>query len=71
MTGLWFRSNDPGNLAEALRRFGQADVDAISRATYDSYWSDPPTLDRHIDAITAIYGNLVEAETGTSSALSA
>ncbi len=59
VTGLWFRSNDPVNLAEALRRFGQGDVDAMSRATYDSYWSNPPTLDRHIDAITSIYGTLL------------
>lgn len=71
VTGLWFRSNDPGNLAEALRRFGQGDADAMSRVTYDSYWSDPPTLDRHVDAITSIYGTLVTAEAGTAPALSA
>ena len=71
VSGLWFRSNDPANLAEALRRFGQADIDAMSRATYESYWSNPPTLDRHIDAITAIYRNLLPAEAGLPSALSA
>lgn len=71
VTGLWFRSNDPANLAEALSRFGQSDIDAMSRATYESYWSNPPTLDRHIDAITAIYGDLLPTEAGLSSALSA
>ncbi len=71
VTGLWFRSNDVDNLAEALRRFGRADVDTMSRATYDSYWSNPPTLDRHIDAITAIYRNLLPAESGLATALSA
>ena len=71
VTGLWFRSNDPVNLAEALRRFGQANVDTMSRATYDSYWANPPTLDRHIDAITSIYRNLLPAEASLPSALSA
>ena len=71
VTGLWFRSNDPANLAEALRRFGEVDVDAMSQATYDSYWSNPPSLDRHIDAITAIYESLVPSQAGLSSAMSA
>ena len=71
VTGLWFRSNDPVNLAEALVRFGQSDIDAMSRATYDSYWSNPPTLDRHIDAITTIYNDLLPTQAGLSSALSA
>ena len=61
VTGLWFRRNDVDNLAEALRRFADVDLDAMSRAAYDAYWAAPATLDRHIDAITAIYRGLVPA----------
>jgi len=62
VTGLWFRRNDAANLAEAIRRFGSLDVDAMSRAAYDAFWADPPTLDRHVDAITRIYRDLLPAQ---------
>ncbi len=62
ITGLWFRRNDAENLAEAIRRFGSLDVDAMSRAAYDAFWADPPTLDRHVDAITRIYRDLLPAQ---------
>ena len=59
--GLWFRRNDADNLAEALRRFGQADVDALSRAAYERYWAEPATLERHVAAILALYRGLLPA----------
>ena len=60
-TGLWFRCNDVDNLGEALKRFATLDVDAMSRASHEAYWANPPTLDRHVDAITAIYRGLLPA----------
>ena len=61
VSGLWFRRNDVDNLAEALRRFAGADVAALSRAAYADYWADPATLDRHVDAILALYRGLLPA----------
>ena len=59
--GLWFRRNDADNLAQAIRRFGDADVDALSRAAYDSYWAAPATLERHVASIVALYRGLLPA----------
>ncbi len=59
VTGFWFRRNDVDDLAEALRRYAAADVDALSRSAYDSYWAAPATLDRHVDAITSLYRGLL------------
>jgi hypothetical protein len=33
----------------------------MSRAAYDAYWAAPATLDRHIDAIAALYAGLLPA----------
>lgn len=60
--GLWFRRNDADNLAEALGRFATVDVDAMSRAAYESYWAAPATLGRHVDAIVGLYRGLLPAE---------
>ena len=57
--GLWFRSNDVDNLAEALWRFAIGDRDAMARAAYAHYWAEPPTLDRHVEAIVALYRGLI------------
>ena len=61
VTGLWFRRNDPANLAEALLRFGRADVDAMSLAAYEAYWAAPATLDLHVAAIVGLYRGLLPA----------
>ena len=49
------------SLAEALRRFAGSDVDAMSRAAYETYWAAPATLDRHVDAIVDLYRGLLPA----------
>lgn len=68
VSGLWFRRNDVDNLAQALQRFAGADVAAMSRAAYDDYWAAPATLDRHVDAIVALYSGLLPAGTGVAEA---
>ncbi len=55
LNGLWFRSGDADDLARALEAFRQGDIGAMSRSAYDTFWADPPTLERHVDAITAVY----------------
>ena len=70
-TGLWFRCNDVDNLVEALKRLATLDLDELSRASYDAYWADPPTLERHVEAITAIYRRLLPTAKVTSETLAA
>lgn len=71
VSGLWFRRNDAENLAAALRRFMASDVAALSRAAYDDYWVAPATLDRHVDAIVALYSGLLPAAAAARDRLSA
>jgi glycosyltransferase involved in cell wall biosynthesis len=56
VSGLWFKGGDAGDLARAL---GQIRDDRLIRrlsaGAYESFWSDPPTLARHVGRITAIY----------------
>ena len=54
--GLWFKSGDADDLAEALVRLkDDALVERLSAGAYRDYWSNPPTLERHIEAILDIY----------------
>ncbi len=59
VTGLWFRRNDAQDLAAALRRFAALDAAAMSRAAYEAYWAAPATPERHVDAITALYRDML------------
>ena len=72
-SGLWFRSGDAAALAAALRTLSSDDIVArLSDAAYRRYWADPPTLARHVRAITAGYRGLLpaplEAEVATAEA---
>jgi glycosyltransferase involved in cell wall biosynthesis len=56
LSGLWFRGGDVDDLARALRQVGDdALVSRLSRAAYASFWSDPPTLARHVERISGVY----------------
>src|SRR5947209_139735 len=62
-SGLWFKGGDVQDLARALMQIGDDDLVArLSRGAYASFWSDPPTLSRHVDRITAIYGAMLARE---------
>jgi glycosyltransferase involved in cell wall biosynthesis len=55
-TGLWFKGGSADDLARALAQIGDDPlVSRLSDAAYRSFWSDPPTLARHVERITAIY----------------
>jgi glycosyltransferase involved in cell wall biosynthesis len=55
-TGLWFRSQDADNLADALKRMSDDDLAArMTRHAYERYWAAPLTIDRHLDAIEEVY----------------
>jgi glycosyltransferase involved in cell wall biosynthesis len=56
VTGFWFKGNDASDLAHVLT-LAQDDtrIARMSAASYAAYWSDPPTLDRHIARLTSVY----------------
>ncbi len=59
-SGLWFRSGDPDALAAALARLeDDALVESLSNAAYAAYWSDPPSLERHVGALLRIYEGML------------
>lgn len=69
-TGLWFRSGDPRDLARALVAMkDDSRVRAMSNAAYDSYWRDPPTLERHVRGLEHAYSTMLAAPAGASVAI--
>ena len=69
VSGLWFKSDDVADLARALRALADdATVAAMSKAAYDAYWADPPTLDAHVERITGVYRGMIEKRAATASA---
>lgn len=66
--GLWFKSADAADLAHALNRLkDDAEADAMTANAYADYWARPLSLERHLDAIEAVY----EAMHGNPERLSA
>jgi len=59
VTGLWFRSGDADALADALRQMGDdAMVTRMSGAAHADFWRDPPTPERHVAEVVAIYRDM-------------
>ncbi|HUO54350.1 MAG TPA: glycosyltransferase family 4 protein [Rhodoblastus sp.] len=60
-TGFWFRSQDADDLAEKLERLkDDALVTRMSNASYERFWSDPPTMARHVDRVGALYEQMMK-----------
>jgi glycosyltransferase involved in cell wall biosynthesis len=56
IAGLWFGNGDPDALAGALTRLkDDALVAELSEGAYRSFWSQPPTLLRHVEGIIGVY----------------
>ena len=65
VSGLWFRSGDAADLARAMSEIAIDGFAArLSRGAYDAFWTDPPTIDRHVGALVGIYGDLVASPIG-------
>ena len=63
--GLWFTSGDAASLASALERVkDDALVARLSRAAYESYWREPPTLNRHVEQTLAVYDEVLARRRG-------
>ncbi len=55
-TGFWFECADARSLGSRIERLkDDALALRLSRAAHARYWADPLTLDRHLDAVAAVY----------------
>lgn len=60
VTGFWFKNGDAKDLSRALSLIQDDNIAArLSAASYASYWSDPPTLHRHIAHLTSVYETIL------------
>jgi glycosyltransferase involved in cell wall biosynthesis len=60
VTGLWFESANVDKLARALERArDDALIADMSDAAHDRFWSDPPTLARHVERLGEIYARIL------------
>ena len=63
INGLWFKSADPDSLAGALVELSDDGVARkMAQAAYELYWAAPLTLDRHLDALLALYNSALGAK---------
>lgn len=57
--GLVFDGGDAESLAAVLARLGDdALVARLGRAAYERFWSDPPTLESHLDRLETLYAEI-------------
>jgi glycosyltransferase involved in cell wall biosynthesis len=60
VTGLLFRNGDLESLLDGLRRLRDDKlVAALGINAYNRFWSDPPTLERHVAALSTIYKDMI------------
>ncbi len=60
VTGLWFESANVDSLTMALiKAKDDALIARMSKASYDAFWADPPTLARHVQRIGAVYAEIL------------
>ena len=57
ITGLWFKGGDATDLTCKLRVILEDNdlVEKLGRAAYEQFWSNPPTMHRHVDGLLDIY----------------
>lgn len=60
-TGLGVTAGSQAELAAALRRLSDDKlVKRLGNTAYDRYWAAPPTPDRHVDKLLAVYASLAQ-----------
>ena len=61
ISGLWFESNNSDALAASLKQLQNDDVITnMSQAAYHQFWSDAPTLEKHVARLTCVYEDMIE-----------
>jgi glycosyltransferase involved in cell wall biosynthesis len=72
VSGLWFKGGDAEDLALRLNEIRDDTlVSRLSAAAYANFWSDAPTLARHVERISAVYHSMLARRfaCGTDAAL--
>ncbi|MGE3244727.1 MAG: glycosyltransferase family 4 protein [Beijerinckiaceae bacterium] len=65
--GLWFKSADEADLARALTRLSDdGEAARMTRNAHADYWANPLSLNRHLDAIEAVYATLLGRDSGAA-----
>lgn len=59
VNGFLMRSNRPEEWASRLAEIAVADIQAVGRRAYDRYWSQPLTLERHVNGLITIYRKIL------------
>ena len=56
VTGLHFKSGNCDDLSDKMRRLQDREIAArVGQAAYERFWADPPTMERHLDGLEAVY----------------
>jgi glycosyltransferase involved in cell wall biosynthesis len=56
ITGFLFRTGDVDSLVAGLRRLEDDNLVArLGRNAFERFWADPPTIERHVQALAAVY----------------
>lgn len=60
VNGYVFEADDEMGLAQMLRALQDPDIVArMSIAAFERYWAAPPSVDAHVDALLAVYADLL------------
>jgi glycosyltransferase involved in cell wall biosynthesis len=64
VTGLKFRSGDAGDLAAKMSTLNPELASAMGRAAYERFWSDPPLMATHVEALNEVYSTILGRRSG-------
>jgi len=68
VTGLWFRGGDMQDLAAKMRLLkNPATAARMGEAAYKTYWSNPCTMERHVDSLEHCYYQVISDNTAVQS----
>jgi glycosyltransferase involved in cell wall biosynthesis len=60
-TGLWFKSGDRGDLAAKIGMLkDNQTAKRMGQRAYEHFWSNPPTLKRHVSCLEEVYSQVLE-----------
>ena len=64
-TGLWFEGGNAASLSAALRELSRPGVAGrMGAAAYERYWSDPPTMAKHVARLREVYDSALTRARG-------
>jgi len=64
VTGLWFSGGNQASLISAMKQLqNTGNAQKMGAAAFQSFWTTPPTLERHIKELEAAYATVLNAPT--------